>query len=151
MAESSAGTEPGASEVLFAPLVIEFPFTRTVGAVQGAFLTGLREQIILGIRKSDGGVLVPPTEYDPETAEELSDLVEVGQSGVVTTWTWLDEPRPRNPVQRGFAWAVIQLDGADTGLLHAVDAGDESKMATGWRDEREGQITDIECFVPEGA
>jgi len=38
-----------------------------------------------------------------------------------------------------------------------VDAGDESSMETGmrvrarWKDEREGVITDIECFVPEAA
>jgi uncharacterized OB-fold protein len=35
--------------------------------------------------------------------------------------------------------------------------GDESAVRTGmrvqarWRDEREGHIQDIECFVPEGA
>ena len=43
---------------------------------------------------------------------------------------------------------------ADSALLHAVDAADIGSMATGmhvvprWRDEREGHINDIECFVP---
>jgi hypothetical protein len=42
-------------------------------------------------------------------------------------------------------------------MLHAVDAGDDSRMSTGmrvrarWRDERLGEIRDIECFVPEDA
>ena len=46
------------------------------------------------------------------------------------------------------------MDGADTGLLHAVDAGSADAMRTGmavrvrWRDEREGAITDIACFEP---
>jgi hypothetical protein len=30
------------AEVLSAPLVIEYPFSRTVGPVQSAFFTGLR-------------------------------------------------------------------------------------------------------------
>jgi uncharacterized OB-fold protein len=49
----------------------------------------------------------------------------------------------------------VQLDGADTAMLHAVDAGEESKMRTGmrvrvrWREETVGEILDIACFEPE--
>ena len=35
------------TEVLTAPLIIEYPFSRTTGPVVGAFLTGLREQVIV--------------------------------------------------------------------------------------------------------
>lgn len=142
--------------VLTAPLVIEYPFSRTTGPVIGAFLTGLREQVIVGIRGSDGRVLVPPTEYDPVTGEELSDLVVVGPAGTVTTWSWARTPRPKQPLDRPFAWALIRPDGADTAMLHAVDAGSPEAMSIGlrvvprWRDEREGQIHDLECWVPEG-
>jgi uncharacterized OB-fold protein len=144
----------GADDVLRAPLVIEYPFKRTVGPVQGAFLTGLREKVLLGVKRPDGSVLCPPVEYDPDSAAELSELVELPQTGEVTSWTWLDEPRPNQPLDHPFAWALIRLDGAGTAILHAVDAGSESAMSTGlrvkarWRDEREGQITDIECFEP---
>ena len=64
-------------EVLKAPLVVEFPFTRSLGPVQSAFLTGLRERVVLGVRTTDGRTLVPPVEYDPVTAEEIHDLVRV--------------------------------------------------------------------------
>ena len=57
------------AEVLTAPLVIEYPFSRTTGPVIGAFFTALREGFIVGSRASDGRVLVPPAEYDPVTAE----------------------------------------------------------------------------------
>ena len=143
--------------MLEAPNILEYPYTRTVGPVIGAFMTGLRDGTILGIRTTDGRVMVPPAEYDPLTSEALSELVEVGQSGVVTTWSWVHRPRASQPLDRPFAYALIRLDGADTGLLHLVDAGDESRMATGmrvrarWRDEREGHIRDIECFEPEDA
>ena len=141
-------------EVLRAPLVIEYPFSRTVGPAVSAFLTGLREQVVVGVRGADGRVIVPPVEYDPVTAEELSELVEVGTSGEVLTWSWVATPRPEHPLDHPFAFALVKLDGADVGFLHAVDA-DESAMATGmrvavkWADEREGHINDIACFVPE--
>ncbi|MCF1649781.1 DNA-binding protein, partial [Streptomyces indiaensis] len=76
------------SAVLKAPLVVEFPFTRSLGPVQSAFLTGLRERVVLGVRTRDERVLVPPVEYDPVTADELRDLVEVAPTGTVTTWAW---------------------------------------------------------------
>jgi uncharacterized OB-fold protein len=142
------------AEILSAPLTLEYPFSRTVGPVQSAFLTGLREGLVLGIRAGDGRVLCPPVEYDPVTSEELTELVELAGTGTVTTWSWEPEPRPNQPLDRPFAWALVQLDGADTGLLHALDAGAPDRVATGmrvrirWRDEREGAITDIACFEP---
>ena len=136
-----------AEDVLVAPNILEYPYARSVGPVIGGFMTGLR----------DGRVVVPPTEYDPVTSETLGEdrFVEVGEAGVVTTWAWVHQPRERHPLQHPFAWALVRLDGADTGLLHAVDAGDESRMSTGmrvkvrWRDERVGEIQDIACFEPE--
>lgn len=144
-------------DLLEAPLVIEYPFNRTTGPVIGAFLTGLREGVVLGIRGVDGRVVCPPTEYDPTTGEPLTELVEVGAAGVVTSWSWVSQLREGQPIQRPHALALIQLDGADTSMLHVVDCGDPSGLATGdrvrirWREEREGLITDIECFEPEEA
>ncbi len=140
---------------LRAPLVIEYPFSRTVGPVQSAFLTGLREGVVLGIKRSDGTVLVPPVEYDPDTAEELTELVEVAETGTVTTWAWEPNPDERQPLDTPFAWALIKLDGADTPMLHVVDAPGPDAIRTGsrvrvrWADEREGAITDIACFELE--
>jgi uncharacterized protein len=142
-------------DVLVAPNILEYPYTRTLGPVIGRFMTGLREGRIEGIRAADGRVIVPPTEYDPATGEQLDDFVPVGEAGVVTTWAWVGEPRASHPLDRPFAWALIKLDGADTSLLHVVDAGDEARMATGmrvrarWRPERVGEIQDLACFVPE--
>jgi uncharacterized OB-fold protein len=139
-------------EPLVATHVLEYPYTRSVGPVIGRFLTGLREGRIEGVKTVDGRVLVPPIEYDPETGQAVTDdWVQVGETGTVTTWAWLPEARSNNPLQKPFAWALIELDGADTAMLHCVDA-QESDMRTGmrvrarWRDEREGLITDIECF-----
>jgi uncharacterized OB-fold protein len=134
---------------------LEFPYRRTVGPVVGAFLTGLREGKILGIKGHGGRVISPPLEYDPDTAEDLTELVEVGPGGVVGDWNWVAEPLRKHPLDRPFAWALIKLDGADTTMLHAVDAGSIERMSRGMRvtatfaDERKGRITDIACFEPE--
>ncbi|MFD8889941.1 Zn-ribbon domain-containing OB-fold protein [Streptomyces sp. NPDC059566] len=141
-------------EVLRAPLVVEFPFTRSLGPVQSAFLSGLREGVVLGVKTSEGKVMVPPVEYDPVTAEEIRELVEVGATGTVTTWAWNDRPRPQQPLDTPFAWVLVKLDGADTALLHALDAPGPDAVRTGmrvrvrWAAERTGAITDIACFEP---
>ncbi|SBT91126.1 hypothetical protein GA0115233_102666 [Streptomyces sp. DI166] len=143
-------------EVLRAPLVVEFPFTRSLGPVQSAFLTGLRERVVLGVRTTDGRVLVPPVEYDPVTADELRDLVEVAPTGTVTTWAWNPHPRPGQPLATPFAWVLVRLDGADTSLLHVLDAPGPDSVRTGmrvrvrWAATRTGAITDIACFDPYG-
>jgi uncharacterized OB-fold protein len=140
--------------------VLEFPggYTRSTGPVIGRFLTGLRDGRILGVRGADGRILVPPVEYDPVTADVLgaadADWTEVGPAGTVTTWTWADTPRPGQPLDRPFAWALIRFDGADAAMLHAVDAGSKAAMHSGlrvrpvWRAERVGSVTDIVCFEP---
>ena len=122
----------------------------------GAFLTGLREQVLVGIKGSDGRVLVPPTEYDPTTGEDLTELVEVGPGGEVHDLGLGAASRiPKHPLDHPFAWALVQPDGADTACSTSVDAGSIDAMPTGmrvvprWADEREGHINDLACWVPE--
>jgi uncharacterized OB-fold protein len=144
-------------EILTAPHVLEYPYHRSVGPVIGRFLTGLRDGRIQGVRTATGRVLVPPAECDPETGEPTQGFVDVGPAGVVTSWAWVETPGNNHPLDRPFAWALIRLDGADTAMLHAVDAGDATHMETGmrvrvrWRPERVGHIRDIACFEPEDA
>jgi uncharacterized protein len=141
-------------DVLSAPHQIEYTYTRSTGPIIGAFLTALRDRRIIGVRTVDGRVLVPPAEYDPVTSEDLDELVDVADTGVVTTWSWNDTPLAGQPLSHPFAWALVQLDGADTGLLAAIDAGAPDAMRTGlrvrarWADERVGSIRDIVCFIP---
>lgn len=144
-------------EILTAPYVLQYDYRRSCGPVIGRFLAGLREQRIEGVRTAAGRVIVPPTEYDPDTGEPTTDFVPVATTGTVVTWAWVTAPRPGHPLSRPFAWALIRLDGADTALLHAVDAGAMSRMKTGARvrarfaAERVGHIRDLACFDLEDA
>ncbi len=138
---------------LSAPLKLSFDYTRSVGPTLSQFFTALRERRIVGVRGSDGRVHVPPAEYDPVTYDELTEIVPVASVGTVVSWTWQPEPLEGQPLDRPFAWALIKLDGADTSMLHAVDAGSADAISTGarvhahWVDEPVGAITDIAYFA----
>ncbi len=142
-------------EVLSAPHVLEYPYRRSVGPVLSRFFTALRDRKLVGVETQSGRVLCPPSEADPETGAAVSDrYVEVGPGGVIESWTWVTQPREKQPLAQPFAYALIRLDGADTALLHAVDA-DPARLRTGarvrprWRAEPVGEIGDIECFELE--
>ena len=130
---------------------IEFPYTRSLGPIIGAFAEGLEQGKILA-SKAGGKVQCPPLEYDPYTGEAAEpDLVEVGPAGTVESWTYVPDPTRSHPSDGPFAFALITLDGADTALVHAVDAAPGSltkgaRVTPRWRAERTGLITDIECF-----
>ena len=139
---------------LRAPLEIGFDYTRSLGPVLSQFMTALAGRRILGSRGADGRVHAPPFEYDPVTFAPPAELVEVGPEGTVTSWSWAGEPLEGQPLARPFGWALIRLDGADTAMLHAVDAGSAAAMATGmrvrvrWAASPAGHIRDIACFEP---
>ncbi len=137
-------------------------YTRSTGPVIGRFLTGLRDRRIVGVRASDGRVLVPPMEFDPLTSEPLADgdFVELESHGEVLSWAWVAQPRAQQPLEQPFAYALIRLSNEGTGdaevvpMLHAVAVdGDESAMHSGmsvracWADERVGTMADLRYFT----
>jgi hypothetical protein len=133
---------------------LEFPYRRSLGPVVGAFFTALRDGKVIGTKTTSGRVLCPPLEYDPDTGEAVADgFVDVSPTGTVETATWVSEPLRKHPLQTPFAWVLVKLDGADTTLMHALDAPQDravkgARVQIRWRDERQGHITDIECFEP---
>jgi uncharacterized OB-fold protein len=142
------------SQPLRAPLEIGFDYTRSLGPTLSQFMTALAGRRILGSRAADGRVHAPPFEYDPVTFAAPGPLVEVGPEGAVVSWSWAPEPLEGQPLAYPFAWALIRLDGADTAMLHAVDAGSAEAMRTGmrvrvrWAASPAGTIRDIACFEP---
>jgi uncharacterized OB-fold protein len=138
--------------------VLEYPYVRSVGPVIGAFLTALRDGKVVGIKGTGGKVIVPPTEYDPDTGEETTDIVDVGPEGTVTSWSWVHRPRPKHPSTEPFAWVLVRFDGADTSFLHILKAAGPEAVQTGMRvrpefapaSERVGHVNDIAHFVAVG-
>src|SRR5579859_136994 len=152
--EPAEAVVAGGTGPLRAPLEISFDYTRSLGPVIGRFLTGLRDRRIIGARAADGSVHVPPFEFDPVTHQTPEDFAEVGPEGTVLTWSWMPAPLAGQPLDRPFAWALVQLDGSATALLHAVDCGTPAGIRTGmrvrphWAPDPVGSIRDIACFEP---
>lgn len=139
---------------LEAEFELGFTYSRSLGPVIGTCFAAFAQKRFLGMRRSDGSVLFPPLEYDPDTAEALSEWVELGSSGVVEGFCWVKQPREKHGELAPFAWALIKLDGADTPFLHKLRVGEEQSVHVGlrvkpvWIAEPLGDITDIAAFVP---
>jgi len=139
-------------DVLHQAFTLGFTYTRSTGPIVGRFFTELKNRNIVGIRASDGRVVLPPMEFDPDTAEALSEFVNVGQQGEIVSFAWVKQPREAHPLQQPFAWAMILLDGADVPMVPCVRADAEGDVATGarvkavWADQPVGCINDICCF-----
>lgn len=136
---------------LMSPFVLEYTYKRSLGPVLSRYFTALRDRRVEGVRTAAGSVLVPPQEYDPATGAAVGEPVEVGPEGVVQLFTWVSTPNPGHPLQHPFAFALILLDGADTAMLHAVDAPEASlceglRVRPRWREERGRGPLDIHCF-----
>lgn len=142
------------TDVLSQSFELGFTYTRSTGPVVGRFLTALKQRQLVGNRGADGKVYSPPVEYDPVTAEPVSDFVDLADTGIVQSWVWVSEPRVRHPLDKPFAFALINIDGANVPMLHVVDAAAESAMVSGmkvkvrWAETTRGHITDIACFEP---
>ncbi len=138
---------------LSAPHSLEYTYKRSLGPILSQFFTALRDRRILGVRRADRSVLVPPKEYDPDTGQSLDEMVEVESIGVVRSWSWVGAPRRQQPIDHPFAYALIQLDGADTAFIHVVDDVVEGDMESGmrvkvrWAEETTGSMLDF-VFVP---
>ena len=145
------------SEILSAPYVLEYTYTRSTGPVVGRFLESLRYEVLEGVKTADGRVLCPPLEYDEEGDPTTDEFVQLRPSGTVKSWSWVEEPRKGHPIDHPFAWALIQIDGADNAMVHVVDAEKAKQMRTGmrvrlrWAEQKNGTIRDIECFEPIAA
>jgi uncharacterized OB-fold protein len=143
------------SEGLQAEHAVDFTYRRSVGGNTSRFLAGLARGELWASQVTAERTEIPPVEHDPVTGQVVDNLVRVADTGTVRSWTWVAAPLPEHPLNRPFAFALVQLDGADTGLFHVVDTGDGAAMATGmrvradWREKRIGSILDIRAFVPD--
>jgi uncharacterized OB-fold protein len=128
------------------------------GRMGSTALVGLRdEQKIMGSTCSVcQKVYWPPRSTCGRCFSQLStnSLVEIGPEGVVETFTLVTYAEPIHPRSAPFIYAVIKLDGADTGLAHFLDEVDFKDVHEGMRvrpvfaKERQGSILDISHFRP---
>ena len=135
---------------------IKIPYSWQAGETASRFFTRLKEnKEIWGIKCPQcQKVLMPPRKNCPFCFTLAEDWVKVADEGVVETFTIVCRDTRIQPQRTPFAYAVIRLKGADTGLLHVLgevkpEAVKEGlKVKAVFADERQGLITDIKYFKP---
>nr|MBC7244296.1 Zn-ribbon domain-containing OB-fold protein [Chloroflexota bacterium] len=102
---------------------------------------------------------VPPAIYCERCFSKLDEWVEVGPEGTVQSFTVLLIAPDGSPLEEPEILALIQLDGADSVLVHRLGKVGLDELTIGMRvkavfkpkREREGSILDIVHFVPVNA
>jgi uncharacterized OB-fold protein len=151
-------------EMLIMPGAWNLPFRHTAGRFASRFFRELRDnRKIYGVRCPQcRRVLLPPSSFCEQCFVPCQEWVEVGPLGTVEAFTICYVPflgLPPPPI----APIMVKLDGADTSLGHLlgeVDVSDPRKARDAikmgmrvepvWRDERRGEIGDIQYFRPLG-
>jgi len=135
---------------------IDIPNSYSAGAVGSKFLIELRDnKRILGLRcPTCDRVYVPPSSTCKDCFGELSEWVEVSDKGTLLSYTVEHRSNVVQPVSPPIVYGVIQLDGADTGLVHMLGEVDPKHVEIGMRlqaafkDERTASLLDIKYFKP---
>ena len=145
------------SQSLFIPSRITIPFNYAAGAIASRFFVEIRDhRKILGRRCPQcTRVLVPPRKFCVRCFVPTSQWVEVQPTGTLINFTVIKKTAAHHPQQAPFAYGVIHLDGADTGLVHLLGEIDLDHIRQGMRlravfkESRLGSILDIAYFKPE--
>ena len=137
---------------------MEVPYKTFIGALASKFFVELRDnKKIMGIRCPQCNlVYMPPRSVCSKCFSKLDEWIELDGKGTLLTYTVVNYKEPTQPpdVNPPFVYGIIQLDGADTGLLHLIGGVDPEKVSIGMRvqaefkKKREGNILDIKYFKP---
>ncbi len=136
---------------------LALPYSYFAGRVGSKFLTTIRdEKKIMGIKCNKcNKVFVPPRQTCDVCMEDIRDnWVDVQSTGKVTNFTVVRYDDKHLPKKAPYVLAMIQLDGADTSLVHVVEGIDVDKAKIGLKvqavfaDETTSTILDIDHFAP---
>ncbi|MEW6264547.1 MAG: Zn-ribbon domain-containing OB-fold protein [Thermodesulfobacteriota bacterium] len=135
---------------------IKVPYTWWVGETGSHFFISLRDhkKILGSFCPACAKVFIPPRKVCGRCFHQQLEWREVGPAGTLLTYTvprFREAIHPRPP---GFAYGIIKLDGADTGLTHLLGEYADGQLKRGLRvtavfkEERAGNIMDILYFKP---
>jgi uncharacterized OB-fold protein len=137
---------------------LALPYQYFAGRTGSKFLIALRdEKKIQGVRCDQcGKVFVPPRSACERCRIDISNnWVEVGPMGTVTGFTVVRYKEPHQPLEPPYIQALIQLDRADTPLVHIVRGVGPSQMRVGLRvrpvfaRKATNTILDVDHFRPD--
>ena len=127
-------------------------FRYTPGVGNTAFFEALRDRgVFLGSRCPDCAVTYLPARIFCERClAGLTPDTECGPEGVVVSWTVAHVGVDGEALDAPVPFALVQLDGADTVLLHRLlgEADIGGRVRAVLSEDRSGAIGDLEGFAP---
>jgi len=135
---------------------VNIPNTYTAGALGTKIFTKLRdEKKIMGMRcPSCNKVFSLARSICRDCFEKMEEMVELGDRGTVLTYTVCSQSNPIQPSEAPVIYAVIQLEGADNGMVHMLGEVEPDAISIGmkvqavFKEERTGNLLDIAYFKP---
>jgi len=138
---------------------VRLTYQITAGAQQTQFLHALTERRIVGVRfDGQNQVYVPARGMCPTNGEAPSALVDVAQTGTLTTYCVINIPFEGQRLQPPYVCGAILLDGADLPLFHIIAGVSPADVRMGmrvravWVDDAElgPTLESIRYFEPTG-
>ncbi len=135
---------------------IKVPYSWSVGETGSRFLCEIRDhKRIMGKQcEACKTVFVPPRKMCHHCFQDTGPWIEVGPQGTLLTHTIVRYNNKLQPQDTPFAYAIIQLDGGSTGLVHMLGEIDPGAVRSGirvepvFKEDRDGHILDIAYFRP---
>ncbi|MDZ7676413.1 MAG: Zn-ribbon domain-containing OB-fold protein [Acidimicrobiales bacterium] len=150
---SLQGVEPVRS--IRTPARLDYTFTAATSTTE--FLNGIEQRRIIGSKCPEcGKVYVPLRGTCPTDAVEMTERVELPDTGVVTTFCVVNLQFYGQGVEVPYVCATVLLDGADLGLFgmisgmpaHEVRMG--MRVRANWSDEPMKSLESIAFWEPTG-
>jgi hypothetical protein len=141
---------------------IRLPYKWALGPVFSRFFDELKDKKIMGTKcPKCQRVLIPARRFCPRCFEETTEWVQVSDEGTIRTWSLINFEYAGQIKKPPYVQGLIDLEGADTALAHLIGGVDVSdlekvkeqvrigmRVKAKWKENREGNIFDIECFEP---
>lgn len=146
-------------EVVAVEHAVRAEYAWDAGVAIGRYLAGLREGRILGRScRRCRRVLVPPRMFCEQCFRPTDEWVDVGQTGIVATFSICHVSWDMQPLDTPELPAVVLVDGASSGMgiLHKLGNVPPEGVTIGMRvravwkphEERTGSILDIRFWEP---
>ena len=142
-------------ELVRTPVELDYQYTAGVSASR--FLRAIEQGKLLGQRcPVDGRVYFPSRGACPQHAVPFGDeTVELPDKGTIVTYSIVRVPSENIPLELPYITVQVLLDGADTVLMHVLDADLESvhmgmRVQAEWKPKEEWttSLTNILYFRP---
>ena len=136
---------------------IHLDYSIRAGVTQTQFLTALMDRKLLGsLDPVTGEVYVPMRTSSPVHGGRCTEIVEVQQTGTVSTFCVVRIPFEGQRIKPPYVCAQVLLDGADTPLFHLVGGCSVDDVHIGMRvqaewvddDELAPTLESIKWFAP---